>query len=128
MAFQITEVPGKPILMIVPSESIDPQGDLFAAIQAVRQYYEKIKQPFYYLNDLRAMPLTFDQLTDLLSMMRGQFQGLPVTFVFVGTSNLAKLGATALKQRQYGGWDVVIFATLEEAMTYIDDQLATGKG
>lgn len=78
--------------------------------------------PHYRITDFSAFEMTFSGLIQGMSQEKQRIPGSVsdprLRNIFVGTQDMIALGAHSFKQAQYGGLDVMLFATLDDALDY----------
>ena len=58
-------------------------------------------------------------MVEALDLVRRQLSGVPARFVVIGTDEMVRLGAEAIAQKQYGGFEPAkVFATDQEAFAH----------
>ncbi|NDJ54669.1 MAG: hypothetical protein GYB68_16500 [Chloroflexi bacterium] len=119
----VEKLPDEPIIIVTVTESSDVES-VAAACDAI--IGDKLG-PFYRINDFSAFSFTF---SGLMVGMAAETTRLPGSLsdprikpVFVGTSDMVKLGSQAGRQEQYGELAILLFATLEDALQHIRLQL-----
>ena len=73
----------------------------------------------------------FSELVQLLAHMRDDIREMggpkivdrEMQYIVVGTDELVRLGVNAMSQRQYGGMRILLFSTLDIALTYAREEL-----
>jgi hypothetical protein len=132
LGYRVTRLLDLPV--IVAKLVIPPRLDvenLFREIAAeVLPHIEAANGPLYRINDLSA----FDLIPIFSAVVRGlafETQQLPGTSsdprlipMFVGKGRDAQLIVNALKQDQYGNYDVPLFPTLDQALERIRGERA----
>ncbi|MFQ3536397.1 MAG: hypothetical protein SNJ58_11015 [Aggregatilineales bacterium] len=103
---------------------VNPETDMVAAIQAIKEFHQQVQREFFVIVDAREFPVTFDVLVEALDLVRRQMMGVPARFVVIGDSELIRLAAEAIAQRQYGGFEAgKVFATDTDAFEYCTAEL-----
>lgn len=94
--------------------------DVEAADPIVAPLIAAIGQDTALIMDIRASETTFAEIFNILRARRGvaaahaaPFQVIPM---FVSTASLAKLYVQAAQQKQFGGQQIALFTTLEDAV------------
>ena len=128
MPATVTRLPNEPIVVVKITPPADPQKEVGEVTQAIAEMFEGKEGPIYRINDFTDANLSFPVLVTGLAL---ETQGLPGSFsdprvkmVFVGTSDMVELGAKSMRQEQYGGLDILLFATLDDALAHIRAELA----
>jgi hypothetical protein len=127
LGYRVTRLPDLPVVVVklVIPPRLDVEN-LFREIAVeVRPHIEAVNDPLYRINDLSA----FDAIPIFSAVVRGlafETQQLPGTSsdprlipMFVGRGRDAQLIVNALKQKQYGSYDVPLFPTLDQALESI---------
>ncbi|MDW8298135.1 MAG: hypothetical protein RML95_02240 [Anaerolineae bacterium] len=103
---------------------VNPEVDMATAMQAIAEFYRQVQREFFVIADVREFEITFDTLVEGLDLIRRQLAGVPVRMTAIGTSEMVRIGAEAITQKQYGGFEAgKVFATDEEAFAYCMEEL-----
>jgi hypothetical protein len=106
---------------------MDPANDIETTLQAVTAFKHERGGHVYRLIDLLDFELTFGDMVSSMGFERGREGGADdrdVTSVFLSNADLAKLGASSLRdQQQYGQADVHIYNNKEDALKFIREDI-----
>ncbi len=127
MAYTIRQVPNEPIIVIVFQQPLAME-DAVVSDKAAMELAEKIPGKVYIVSDGTIYNLTLDQVIDGMDQMR-RFISADSRFVrtIVGTARLVEFAVQAAKQRQYGARDLLLFASVDEAVEYARKEIAKEK-
>ncbi len=127
MPADVTRVPNEPIVIVTITPPPDPVSEVGEVARTIATMFRGETGPIYRINDFTAVNLSFGELVVGLGL---ETKGDPGTFtdpriktVFVGTSEMVELGAKSMRQEHYGGLDILLFATLEDALAHIRAEL-----
>lgn len=129
MAIEITEMPGEPIVLLAAKMPYEPDQDMEASLQAVRDFKKKIGGHIYRVVDLTHFELTFSQAMQSMAVERNVEGGInddDVTTVYVGSGEWVEFGVKAfLEQAQYGKTNILkLCKTVEEGLAAAREDLA----
>ncbi len=129
MNYRTEKLPGEPIIIhtILPDYRMGRDARL--AIQEMAEIANEIEEkPVYIIIVTYDMKLNFGDLVQGLAMAtRGEtaiFTDPNVRLRMVGSGGLVELGVKAFEQRQYGGLDVRLYPTLEDALEGARQEMA----
>ena len=129
MSYDVKEFKGEPIVLVTMNEDFDPAHDTADSIERLTPFFDAQTAPIFYAVDIRSIRFDFG---DVVSMMGMATKG-NATFlrhpnirelVIITSSEMITLGAKALGQSQYGGLNVSVFGSPEEAFGYMREQAA----
>ena len=127
MPASVTRVPNEPIVIVTITPPPDPAHEVSKVAHTIATMFREETGPIYRVNDFTAVNLSFGELVVGLGL---EAKGDPGTFtdpriktIFVGTSDMVELGAKSARQEHYGGLDILLFATLEDALAHIRAEL-----
>ncbi len=124
MTVVVKQVGNEPIIISTIYEpidmSVDPQKnrDLSNAIA------RKFTCPVYRIMDFTHFELTFDQLVAGLSE-DVRFSEANIVILVVGNDELVEFQANAMKQAQYGGREAHYFTSVESALAFAREKIAS---
>ncbi len=128
----LTRLPDEPIVIVKIRPTLDPQKEVYEIADTIADMFAEEEGPIYRINDFTDMDLPFGGLVMGLGL---ETQGRPgslsdprIKTVFVGTSEMVELGAKSARQEHYGGLDILLFATLEDALAHIRAERASDTG
>lgn len=124
MAFSVERVPDEPIIIMTILRRYDFEKDAPEAHTEVDRLLEEIEGRAYLITDYSQIDLTFSQLVVALGRAtRGETGSASDPRIrqniFVGEGEMVDLAAESLLQTQYGKLPVVVFPSLEKALTYV---------
>jgi hypothetical protein len=129
MNYTTERLPGEPIIIHTLLSEYRLGKDTRPAIQEIAEVANKIEEkPVYIIIVTYELRMNFGDLVQGLAMAtRGEtaiFTDPSVRLRLVGSGGLVELGARAFEQRQYGGLDVRLYPTLEDALEGIRQEIA----
>lgn len=131
MAFTLQQLPGEPIIIDTHSEPLEPSGYAEFARDLVA-LATTIEGPIWRVIDLSGVNVSFEVLVHV--MAEEAKSGLPGTSgdprvqpMIVGSGETIELMVKSAKTELYGGIEMQIFATQDEAIAYARAQIAAEK-
>jgi hypothetical protein len=126
MPVNVKQIPQQPIVVITITEPYNRLKEAPVAEQQFQALTATIQGTIYRILDVTGWRIPFDDLVNALaSDTRGGTGADPrIRSIMVGTSEMAALAAKSMKQKQYGGREMLLFASMDEALAFIDTQLA----
>ncbi len=129
MNYRTERLPGEPIIIHTLLPDYRMGKDARPAIQEMAEIANEIEEkPVYIIIVTYDMKLNFGDLVQGLAMAtRGEtaiFTDPNVRLRMVGSGGLVELGVKAFEQRQYGGLDVRLYPTLEDALEGARQEMA----
>jgi hypothetical protein len=126
MTVNIKHLAPKPIVLVEIADPFNPLVEAPPMMGEAGAIAATLPGEVYLLIDVSQWNITFDKLVDLLAtgLRTGASRQSNLHPVLVGSGALVKLGVEAMKQRQYGGLQAQMFTSQEQAIAYIDGQLA----
>jgi len=129
MTYQVQQLDGKPIWVSNYHEPYDPSMDAHAVDLEMQSLTADVPGKLYFIADMRAIDVEFSDIVSGLaeafkSGVETFYTNPRVTILTVGTSDLIKMATEAAKQAQYGGVDIKVFPTVEEAVACAEEMIA----
>lgn len=123
MVFTVERINDESIVILTvtfPIEDVVQESlDSDAQIAAIG---EKIAGRYYRIADMREFNLSFSQIIDWLDTQRyanpGSINDPRIESLLVSSENSTKQAATYAQQEQYGGNNIKIFDSIDEAIAY----------
>lgn len=115
--------PDEPIVIFKPGSSFSVSDDLQPAVQQLVDILDSSGQPMVYIADIRELNMSFADMVNILGFVtRGELNAFRHPnlheIIVVTSSNIASLGAQALGQQQYGGFNAQVFEDMDTALDY----------
>jgi hypothetical protein len=115
--------PGEPIVIFKPDSSFTVSEDLRPAVLQLIDILDSSGEPMVYIADVRELTISFADMVNILGFITNKelavFQHPKLHEIIVVTSsNIAALGAQALGQQQYGGFNAQVFEDMDAALDY----------
>jgi hypothetical protein len=128
MPVDVTKMDDEPIFIITITDPYDSVNDSRRANEEIAEAITHFDGPFYRINDIRQISLSFG---DVVMGMAEERQKLPgsasdprcAQSVLVGGGMLVSLVASASKQDQYGVMPVRAFTDFETALEWVREDL-----
>jgi hypothetical protein len=121
MSFEVQQLKDKPIVVITCHNPFDFTEDIAAANRQVAALLEN-RETITRIIDFTEIEMTFADLVESLATktraVPGSLRDTRVQTVFVGTHELVVMKAQSLRQEQYGGLNVPLFESLDEAIAH----------
>lgn len=130
MPDHLSRIPNEPIILFRPSaEDSTPPQETFARVAAL---LDEIGGKTYRIIDLIDVEANL-RFGDMVQVMAAETSGAVgsgsdprLMDVMVGTSDMLKLAAKSMGQRQYLGREVPLFATVDDALAFVRGEIAKG--
>ena len=129
MSVVVEKLPDEPIIVV----TYDGELNLEIVTTAFRQSAEimdRLEGTVYRISDIRQGTSEFSDTMDIIHQIRetqnvsGSTLDPRLKAVFVGTHILAEMYVDILKQSEYGGKEIPFFKDMDEALTYIREDMA----
>ncbi|NDJ34453.1 MAG: hypothetical protein GYB64_07265 [Chloroflexi bacterium] len=129
MSFVVEQLPDKPVVIIRITDSFDWETETPRIIEEVASLMDGwTDRLIFRVTDFTQAEYKFGEVVQALG---AETQGGPgsiadprVRPIYVGGDDLIQLAAQSTNQTQYGKINVLYFATMDEAMTYIEAVLS----
>jgi hypothetical protein len=123
MVYQIEKLPGEPIVIDSHSEPMKAMGHRGFA-EELAGHVQSIEGTVYRITDVLGMSYSFPTLVHVLgeetrSQRPGSASDPRVKMVLVAAGEVANLITMAAGQPQYGGLNLPLFDTREQALAYV---------
>jgi hypothetical protein len=129
MPIKVEFIEDAPITVYHYPEKLESDQELRDAVAEATNHNRDLPDPvIWIIHNTTKLTIDFGTLIIALSTLtRGGPEGFDdprLRVAAVSKSELIKLAARSASQRQYGGWQVSIFETYEEALAYAREDLA----
>jgi hypothetical protein len=129
MSYKVEMLPNEPIMVTTFEAGFDVRRDATGVVKQMRALLDAATQPVYMLDDTINMKLNFADLVGGLAMVtRGETDVVNHRnvrrIVIVTSSDILKFATTALKQSQYGGKEVAVYTSMDDALAAIRMELS----
>jgi hypothetical protein len=131
MPIIVNKLPGESIIINTYSGKITAK-DIEAAIPDFSAVADGLEPPIYRITDGSESQVSFPDLVMIMPKVTLENNPLSlrdkrfIDLVIVPEKGFARLGAESLRQMHYGGANVRIFDTLEDAIAYAREKLQAG--
>jgi hypothetical protein len=129
VAFTIERMPGENILLLTVINPLDPVEDPRHAAELIDEMIEGTEGITCIVEDLRELKLNFSDLTIAMSEVTrkrpGSARDPRIQIAMVGSGWLVEIASSASRQAQYGGLDIPLFTSVEEAVEYCRERLSS---
>ncbi|NDJ75066.1 MAG: hypothetical protein GYB65_02310 [Chloroflexi bacterium] len=128
--FSVEKLPDEPIVVCSMTTNFDLHNDYPAFWAALGSALEGLEAPIYRITELLFDDMEFSDMAVALaaeakSGMPGSAGDPRIRFVLVSVDGFAQMAVDSVGQDQYGQLDVPLFGTVEDALAYVREQLAT---
>ena len=130
MAYSIQQQPGSLILSFMDEQDGSVMVDLVRSLDKAITILDELSQPVYLVIDFRRISMNVDDLLKVSSTLaRGPnpvaHHANVVATLFVSTDPSVRLATSGLASPAFGAVKLAQFATLEDALAYVQDPLGT---
>ncbi len=111
-------------IILVAYESPYKVSETTESMEVIQQIVEQAVGVTYLIVDLSRLNMTFSDMVQGLAASTSGRQGWSVKdprtrMVVVGANKLIEFGVKAVNQTQYGGINIPLFDTMDEALAYV---------
>ncbi len=126
MPVAVEQIPNQPIIVVTVTEPFDPLKEMPVSNRQFSEIAATIQGTLYRIVEITRLKIGFNDLVNVLAVDTRSGPGADprVRTVIVGSGEMVELGVKAMKQRQYGAKETPMFASLDEALTYVNAELA----
>lgn len=121
MSVDINILQEEPVILFTIQAPIDGENDARVTSEKAIEFAEELGQPVYRIVDFSQVDVTFTDIVMGMSAGAGVPADLVQTYM-VGSHALVKLAAESSAQEQYGGIQVYLYASVDEALDDIRAQ------
>ena len=122
----VEKLPNEPIILVHVRPHLTESSEVDEVAAACDRLIEG-RGPYYRITDFSQFSMTF---SGLVLGMATETQHIPGSLsdprlrnIFVGTQEMVDLGAKSARQAQYGELEIMLFASLDQAIEYARLQL-----
>ncbi|MBN2146778.1 MAG: hypothetical protein JW726_05295 [Anaerolineales bacterium] len=129
--FRIEKLPDEPIVLEMVGEHLDFTRDIQALQDGLRAMLDETSEPLYAIADISKLDnFTIRDMVDAANSLtrgRGSTWKHPnlKEIMFVSTNSTIRLAAQGLSSPVFGGFQIKVFQTLEDALVYVRGQIAS---
>ncbi len=132
MAIKVERIEDDPIIVHHYPAKLESNQDIRDAIAAEYAIFQSLPDPIVWvIHDTTKLTIDFGTLISALVTLTREGQARPddprLRVAAVSRSELLKLAARSASQKQYGGWQVSIFDSYEQALAHAREDLAQRK-
>ncbi|MBN1312231.1 MAG: hypothetical protein JXB30_12500 [Anaerolineae bacterium] len=132
MPIKVEFIEDMPITVYHYPEKLESNQDLRDALALATDHNRNLPDPvIWVIHNTSKLNLDFGTLVSSLVTLTKEgpegFDDPRLRVAAVSGNELVKLAARSASQRQYGGWQVMIFDTYEEALAHAREDLARQK-
>ena len=133
MAIQVERIVDEPIIVYHYPEKLQSNEEIREALIEATELNKTMTDPIIWvIHNTTKLTLNFGTLVTALSTLTREgpegFDDPRLRVAAVSQSELIKLAARSASQKQYGGWQVSIFETYEEALAHAREDIAQASG
>ncbi len=131
MSVKVEALNNKNAILITYDSPYKPIEDVMKSLELELELLKEMSVfPADILVDISRLDLSFSDIVHGLGTITQSEVGREVAkydlrIIHIGSSDMVKMGVDGLRQEQYGGHDVVMFSTVEDAIAYVDKQIST---
>ncbi len=132
MPVEVEFIQDAPITVYHYPERLESDQDLIDALVEATKHNQNLPDPvIWVIHNTSKLTLDFSTVVmALVTLTRDGPEGFDdprLRIAAVSSSELVKLAARSASQKQYGGWQVAIFDTYEQALAHAREDLAQRK-
>ncbi len=120
MPFEVKILPGEPVVFVNLTLPLDMQTGVAQAYAQAIGLAQSMQGPVYMVSDVSALSFNLNDVIDGMAVLRGM---LPKEdryhFIAIGSNEMVKFASSAMKQAQYGKIDILLVASLAEALALV---------
>jgi len=124
MSFDTKLLPNEPILLQIWNADFSFKAEAEEVEKQAKEILDSVDEPVFYIADMRAARLT---LEDVIAGANQTGRGAEPIFkhpnvrqiIFISENRILELGAKGMRSPVFGGIDVKVFKTLDEALAYV---------
>jgi hypothetical protein len=130
MPIEVVKLPDEPIITVTFSEPVDFAEEIGPAFKQILSLRDTIHgcSRYFAVFDASAIKVSFHDvilaLGEARNASRKRRPDLQLSLALVGSGGLLEMAANAMGQKQYGGYKMALFTSLDEALAAIHAQLA----
>lgn len=129
MPYKVERLPNEPIIVVTWQSPTDPGEDADKMCEEVDACIKPDETKVYCINDFREVKINFSALVSGMAVQRQNRPGAAgdprIRSIMIGSGTLWDLASKAAKQLQYGGLDMPLFATLDDAIAHAREKIKT---
>lgn len=115
MGVHVEELPDEQIIIITIQPPVIMPDDPLGATEATLRFQQHQNTTICRITDFRPVRLTFADMIEGMAADEA-FRSPHVRSVVIGTDPMIKVGAQGFRQAQYGGIEVMLVTTRDEAL------------
>ncbi len=122
MSIEITLLADLPVICVVFHEALTLEGVQYV-FQKSTELTQGMPAPIYRISDIRKAQTSFAEMLKILQAARGGRAGSPtdprIRQLFVGSNQWINMARNVMEQPQFGGVQIPIFASMDDAIAYV---------
>jgi hypothetical protein len=124
VSYDVQLLSGEPVILVSFSPPFDPLNDVPQAYAKAVELSQSVQTMVFLLSDVSTINLSLDDLINGMAMLKNALPKFKdYRFIGIGSSDMVKLAARAMRQAQYGNVDVSLFSSLNDALARIRAEL-----
>lgn len=127
----INKLPDEPIIIATYTKGQPPAEAIEEVIQYTAQLLDEVEGVIYRIEDLTEADMTFGDAVQVMGAVTknrpGSARDPRVKTLLVGAGTLLDLSAKAFQQTQYGGLQVPLYSSVEEALANARELIAAAQ-
>lgn len=129
MPMKVKQFPGEPIVLVTATGSLN-MDEVPEVYEQTADVADQWGRPIYAVYDFSRVKFAWSTVLAAMNLTVKKLPGSPtderVRTIGVGTSDFVKTAAEAMGKAMWGGLEVKVFGTAEEALSYARAELANG--
>ncbi len=121
MPISIETLPDEPVVLVKFSNPMDIRQEIPSFVEALREVFDASPEPLIDITDATGLKVSFGDIVAGMAMLtRGEMAVLrhphAAAYIVIADSDLIRMAGNALTQGQYGGLNIKVVRTLDEAL------------
>jgi hypothetical protein len=128
MTLVVERLPNEPIIVVTwenPTDVGNESPQKFMQVDALIEEDEKV----YVIDNMTKLKIDFGTLVSGMAAQRVKAPGSPAdprtNTILVGSGTIWQIASKGARQFQYGSFDIPLFPSLEEALSYAREKIKT---
>jgi hypothetical protein len=122
MAYTVQRIPNEPIIVLKVMNPFNPAKEVPEQNAEIAKLSQGVTPPVYLISDLSELKISFSDLVVSLAEVKrdeeSAFNNKNLVTLTVGSNEMVRLSVEAAKQKQYGGVNIQIFGSVDEAIAH----------
>lgn len=134
MAIKVERIPNEPIIIYHYPEKLTSNSEITEALQEAITLHQSTMDDdpiIWVIHNTTELKIDFSTVITMLATLTREgpegFDDPRLKVAAITQSELIRFVAKSTRQEQYGGWNVIVFETLEEAIAHAHEDIARGR-